>query len=421
MDGTRGDDWGKVGGWHATRAVARWGCFLPDLTRLASGSSTTNLPAPHIVSRRADGKSLSAGRKPLSRDYRHGALCGVMREPGRELFSAPGGPALSPPRPMTRTLFSRLPQPEPSTLTGFSGNTLDRRSESRNEATLAAALADPSARIYLLRGDDALLRSGEAAEALFTLRESEVVGAAMDDVILLGWDGSAPRLATTLTSELSFDVDMFRTVSMRSLAIAGAAGGLLADTVDPAALGALAQARALLHWHASCRFCGRCGTRTTMAQGGYRRDCPNCNALYFPRTDPVAIMLAIDGDRCLMGRQARFAPGTYSCLAGFVEPGETIEDAVRREISEEAGIRIGRVGYHASQPWPFPMSLMIGCFAEATSTDIVPDTDELEDCRWFTREETLAMLEGTHPGGLATPPRMAIAHTLIRAWAEQRI
>ena len=319
---------------------------------------------------------------------------------------------------MTRSPFSRMPVPEPSTLTGFSGNRLDRRSESRNEATLSAALADPAARIFLLRGDDALLRSGEAADALFTLKEAHAVGAAMDEVLLLGWDGAAPRLAATLTNDLSFDSDVFQTVSLRTLAINGAAGGILADTVDPASLGALAQARALLHWHASCRFCGRCGTATTMAQGGYRRDCPHCGAQYFPRTDPVAIMLAIRGDQCLMGRQARFAPGTYSCLAGFVEPGETIEDAVRREISEEAGIRIGRVGYHASQPWPFPMSLMIGCYAEAVSTEIVPDTEELEDCRWFTRAETLAMLERTHAAGLTTPPRMAIAHTLIRAWAE---
>ncbi|MCX5516631.1 NAD(+) diphosphatase [Kaistia algarum] len=320
---------------------------------------------------------------------------------------------------MTRSVFSRLPTPEPSTLTGFSGNRLERRSEARNESTLAATLADPSARIFLLRGDDALLRSSESVDALFTLKEAHAVGAAMDDVILLGWDGSSPRLATTLTSDVSFDVDIFHAVSMRTLAINGAAGGLLADTADPATLGALAQARALLHWHGSCRFCGRCGTRTQMAQAGYRRDCPSCNAQYFPRTDPVAIMLATHGDQCLMGRQARFAPGTYSCLAGFVEPGETIEDAVRREIQEEAGIRIGRVAYHASQPWPFPMSLMIGCFAEAISTDIVPDTEELEDCRWFSRQETLAMLSGSHPAGLSTPPKMAIAHTLIRAWAEQ--
>ncbi|MBZ9938535.1 NAD(+) diphosphatase [Mesorhizobium sp. BR1-1-16] len=319
---------------------------------------------------------------------------------------------------MTRSLFDTLPSPEPSTLTGFSGNRLDRRSEQRNEASLSAALADPSARVMLLRGDEAMLRSGEAANALFTLREAEAIGADLDEVILLGWADSAPRLAATITSETTFDADSFHAVSMRTLAINGAAGGLLADTADPETLGALAQARALLHWHRSSRFCGRCGTKTMMSQGGYRRDCPNCDAQFFPRTDPVAIMLAIRDDRCLMGRQARFAAGTYSCLAGFVEPGETIEDAVRREIQEEAGVRIGRVAYHASQPWPFPMSLMIGCIAEALSSEIVPDTDELEDCRWFSRDETLAMLEGRHPDGLSTPPRMAIAHTLIRAWAE---
>jgi NAD+ diphosphatase len=156
-----------------------------------------------------------------------------------------------------------------------------------------------------------------------------------------------------------------------------------------------------------------------MSMGGYRRDCPACGAEHFPRTDPVVIMLAIDGERCLLGRQARFAAGMYSCLAGFVEPGETIEDAVRRETGEEAGIRIGRVGYHSSQPWPFPASLMIGCHAEAITTEVVPDEAELEDCRWFERDEVRTMLAGTHPGGLKTPPPIAIAYRLIRAWAER--
>lgn len=319
------------------------------------------------------------------------------------------------------TRFPPVPpssSPEPSTLTGFSGNRLERRSDQRNEAVLVAALSDPATRVVLLRGDEAMLRTGEAADALFTLREAEAIGAAMDDVILLGWDGAAPRLATTLVGETTFDADAFHPVSLRMLAIAGADAGILAERVDSATLGVLAQARALLHWHASSRYCGRCGTATHMALGGLRRDCPACGAEAFPRSDPVAIMLAIDGERCLMGRQARFASGTYSCLAGFVEPGETIEDAVRREIAEESGVRIGAVSYHASQPWPFPMSLMIGCFAQALSTTIVRDTDELEDCRWFSRDETLAMLEGQHPDGLSTPPRMAIAHTLIRAWAE---
>ncbi|MCX5496334.1 NAD(+) diphosphatase [Kaistia dalseonensis] len=319
---------------------------------------------------------------------------------------------------MARSFLSSLPPVEASTLAAFSGNALDRRSEARNESTLAAALADPAARVFLLRGDEAMMRSHDASEALFTLKEAQSVGADMDDIILLGWDGSAPRLATTLTSETSFDVDAFQAVSIRTLAVNGSSGSILMNATDPGTLGALAQARALLHWHGSTRFCGRCATRTTMTQAGYRRDCPNCGALYFPRTDPVAIMLAIDGDKCLMGRQARFAAGTYSCLAGFIEPGETIENAVRREIQEEAGVKIGRVAYLASQPWPFPMSLMIGCHAEALSTEIVPDTEELEDCRWFSRDETMSMLNGEHPDGLATPPRMAIAHTLIRAWAE---
>ncbi|BCP56190.1 NADH pyrophosphatase [Kaistia sp. 32K] len=319
---------------------------------------------------------------------------------------------------MARNFFDRLPSVEPSTTVGFSGNSLDRRSEARNESTLTAALADPNARVYLLRGDEAMIRAGGATESLFSLKEARALGAAMDEAILLGWENSAPRIAAIVASDTSFDVDAFHAVPLRTLAINAFSGSILSDTVEPATLGALAQARALLHWHAANRFCGRCGTRSTMALGGYRRDCPNCGLQKFPRTDPVAIMLAVDGDRCLMGRQARFAPGTYSCLAGFVEPGETIEDAVRREIQEEAGIRIGRVVYHASQPWPFPMSLMIGCIAEAISTDIVPDTEELEDCRWFSREETRAMLDGEHPDGLSTPPRMAIAHTLIRAWVE---
>ncbi|MCP4384285.1 MAG: NUDIX domain-containing protein, partial [Hyphomicrobiales bacterium] len=137
--------------------------------------------------------------------------------------------------------------------------------------------------------------------------------------------------------------------------------------------------------------------------------------------DPVVIMLAVDAsgpaERCLLGRQTRFVEGMYSCLAGFVEPGETIEDAVRRETGEEAGIKVGRVRYHSSQPWPFPASLMIGCHAEALTTDITRDEVELEDARWFGRDEVLSILAGTHADGIKCPPSMAIAHKLIRAWA----
>jgi NAD+ diphosphatase len=153
-----------------------------------------------------------------------------------------------------------------------------------------------------------------------------------------------------------------------------------------------------------------------MKIGGYRRDCPACGAQHFPRTDPVAIMLTVHGDRCLLGRQRRFLPGMYSCLAGFIEPGETIEDAVRRETREESGILVGRVDYRASQPWPFPASLMIGCVAEALTTEITRDDEELEDCRWFDRDEVRRMFAGDHPDGLLPPNRIAIAHHLLRGF-----
>ena len=138
------------------------------------------------------------------------------------------------------------------------------------------------------------------------------------------------------------------------------------------------------------------------------------------RSDPVVIMLAIDGDHCLMGRQGRFGKGMYSALAGFLEPGETIEEAVRREIREEAGVEIGAVTYLASQPWPFPASLMIGCLAQALTRDLVIDRTELEDARWFSRHDVKLMLDGAHPDGYSAPQRVAIAHHLLRAWAAGR-
>jgi NAD+ diphosphatase len=188
--------------------------------------------------------------------------------------------------------------------------------------------------------------------------------------------------------------------------------------VAPETLGELAQAASLLHWNHTHRFCGRCGAKTEMRIGGYKRVCASCNAEHFPRTDPVAIMLAVTRDHCLLGRSPHFPPGMYSALAGFIEPGETIEQAVRREVMEESGIELGRVVYHASQPWPFPHSLMIGCFGEAVTEDIRFDGNELEDCRWFTREETKAILAGTHEAEIRCPPPGAIAHHLIRGWAE---
>ena len=192
----------------------------------------------------------------------------------------------------------------------------------------------------------------------------------------------------------------------------------ISHLIGAEALGELAQGAALLAWHHGHRFCGRCGAETRMRIGGYKRTCTGCGAEHFPRTDPVAIMLAVREDSCLLGRGPHFGPGMYSCLAGFIEPGETIEAAVRRETLEESGIRLGRVLYHASQPWPFPHTLMIGCFGEALNGDIAFDGRELEDCRWFARDEVRAMVEGRHPDGLGIPPAGAIASHLIRFWAE---
>ena len=194
-------------------------------------------------------------------------------------------------------------------------------------------------------------------------------------------------------------------------------GLAMAGEITPTELAIMAQAKSMIDWHSRHGFCSVCGTPSEMAEAGYKRVCPSCKAEHFPRTDPVAIMLAVRSDRCLLGRGPHFVPGTYSCLAGFIEPGETIEAAVRRETLEESGIRLGRVVYHASQPWPFPYSLMIGCFGEALNEDITFDGRELEDCRWFAREEVQAMIAGEHPGGLKVPPQGAIASHLILAWA----
>ncbi len=179
----------------------------------------------------------------------------------------------------------------------------------------------------------------------------------------------------------------------------------------------LGQARSLLAWHSRHQRCSVCGSKTYSVKGGYQRTCESetCKSEHFPRTDPVVIMLVIDGDRCLLGRQSRFPAGFYSSLAGFVEPGESIEEAVAREVFEEAGVRVSRVRYVASQPWPFPSSLMIGCFAEATSTAITMDPTELEDAKWFTKAEARAALAGNGP--FKCSPPFAIAYNLLSAWA----
>lgn len=180
-------------------------------------------------------------------------------------------------------------------------------------------------------------------------------------------------------------------------------------------------AKSLVDWHARHKFCANCGSPTKLAKGGWQRNCDNCGAEHFPRTDPVTIMLVEHEDKLLLGRQPRFPPKIYSALAGFVEPGETIEEAVAREVFEEAGLRVSNVRYLASQPWPFPSQMMIGCTSVAETTELTIDKTELDDARWFTREE-LEDARGAGPGGNETlifPQKFAIAHHLVSWWLDK--
>jgi NAD+ diphosphatase len=299
---------------------------------------------------------------------------------------------------------------EASHLNGFSGNPIERWSEARDDLVVDEVLAADGAAVYLFAEDRALLRlEGEQLKPRFAPAEATAIGMDADSLVLLGIVPDGPRFAGVVPSSVAQPDDL-KAIDLRSLA--------MQQVLDPEDLAAMAQARSYLHWHATNRFCGRCGAPLDLMGGGVSRACPRCRVQIFPRVDPVVIMLAIDDDHCLLGRQARFAPGMYSALAGYLEPGETIEEAVRREVKEEAGIAIGRVAYHSSQAWPFPHSLMIGCHAEARSTELQPDAEELEDCRWFDREEVKLMLAGTHPQELKAPFPAAIAHQLIKTFAE---
>jgi NAD+ diphosphatase len=179
----------------------------------------------------------------------------------------------------------------------------------------------------------------------------------------------------------------------------------------------IAQAKAMIDWHRRHGYCPSCGAPTKMMDAGYRRLCDKCHAEHFPRVDPVVIMLATHGEACLVGRGKQFPSGMFSALAGFVEPGETIEEAVRRELMEEASVKVGEVTYYATQPWPFPSSLMIGCFAKAENRDVKADENELAEVRWIERSVARELIEGKQVDGLRVPPAIAIAHHLIKTWA----
>jgi NAD+ diphosphatase len=219
--------------------------------------------------------------------------------------------------------------------------------------------------------------------------------------LFLGLDGGQPRFSAVPASVEG------------SRAAFGIMGNLSAAEAP-----VFAAALSLGGWHARHGYCASCGEPTSIVRGGWSRSCPACAAEHYPRVDPVVIMLAEHDGRLLLGRQPQYPPGRYSALAGFVEPGESIEAAVARELGEEAGIAVRDVTYVASQPWPFPSTLMIGASATALSDVLTVDTQELEDARWFTRAEVEAALKGAADAAFIAPPRFAIARTLLDRWAR---
>jgi NAD+ diphosphatase len=308
------------------------------------------------------------------------------------------------------------PRPDlgPQPRLGYTQSPIERVAERRGDTDwLAARLTDPCTAAYVIGGELIVLkRRGDELDPAFTAEEARALAPTAETVFLGLMEGTARfgiGIMQASAEALKARGDL-HVIDLRSIAVQGLVGQ---DHLPP-----LAEAKALLHWHARHRFCSNCGIQTDPVDGGWKRICPACKGEHFPRTDPVVIMLAVRGERALLGRSGRFAASMWSCLAGFVEPGEAIEDAVRRETLEEAGVRCGRVKYLFSQPWPFPMSLMIGCHAEALNDELTIDRNELVGARWFSRDECAAMLMRRHPEGLTTPPPVAIAHHIIRTWVE---
>jgi NAD+ diphosphatase len=286
---------------------------------------------------------------------------------------------------------------------GFTGATLDRADHERNDpAALERALSDWRARLLKLDGLDPQLD-----------QEGQLVWTSLADLpedaepLLLGYIAGKPHFAPLRQAE--------RHAAARSPALFHMLGLMPPDQAS-----LYAAARSLIDWHQRHGFCANCGSATAIFRAGWARRCTGCNAEHFPRTDPVVIMLTEYEGKALVARQASWPQGRYSALAGFVEVGESIEEAVSREILEEAGVHTRNVRYVASQPWPFPSSLMIACVAEAEGDTLTLDANELEDGFWVTRDEARAALAGDPTARFGAPPPYAIAHSLLRHWVDGR-
>jgi NAD+ diphosphatase len=296
----------------------------------------------------------------------------------------------------------------------FGGNPLDRVSQRRQDVGwIASLLDDPATRVLPLHDLKPQVRhSSTAALDWQNVAPWRPLIDGGSTLIFLGTEGGRAYFALDATAAEAPPEGDIVAIDARAAASA----------IDSREAAILAEARSLIDWHARHRFCARCGAPSVVSSGGWVRHCPECKAHHFPRVDPVVIMLAVRGERCLLGRGHRRPGARFSCLAGFMEPGETPEEAVRREILEESGIRIGWVRYLASQPWPFPSSLMMGFLGEALSEEITIDPEELAEVRWFERHEVRAMVDRSRlddpiPDLPTLPPPLAIGHQIARRWA----
>lgn len=311
-------------------------------------------------------------------------------------------------------MWRAMPRLEP--VHAFAGNPLDRAGDRRSDPLWLAAQAETADALAaaVWQGRVLLERTADGAERLAYLRAdlaSDAVGDRDRRRLFLGLWRETPVFAVEFEGEAD--------------PTAGPLNGLgrfeelrAAATILPEGELAIAgTAKSLFDWRRRHAFCSACGGRNQPAEGGWKHVCETCRTEHFPRTDPVVIMLPIFGGRCLLGRQAAWPEGRMSALAGFLEPGESIEEACARELKEEAGLTATAVRYHSSQPWPFPSQLMIGLFADVADDDARPDQTELEAVRWFTRAEMRAVLDSDHE--IKPPPPFAIARKLIEAWANE--
>lgn len=307
----------------------------------------------------------------------------------------------------------------------FGGSGLDRANELRADPVALAALATrPGARaIAVWRGKPMV--QGPDRDKLARLALDHPVFAAAGPALFLGRDANEGLWAHDLSAWIPADpvaptLGAFLDPSEQHHPLLPpdhvfAELRAVMTRLDPRDAELAATAKAVMGWHESHGFCARCGAKSDMAMAGWQRDCGACGTHHFPRTDPVVIMLITRGNDLLLGRSQGWPEGMYSLLAGFIEPGETIEAAVRREVLEEAGVRVGQVSYLASQPWPFPASLMLGCRGEALSQTIVVDPTELEAALWVSRERLAQVFAGSDP--VIKPSRHgAIAHFLMQNW-----